>query len=380
MYKNPHCALCNFINVTDVNFSCPTYKNCGRRTRFRHLPRSFSVLMDFSAKTCSKGEIYDPFEKNCQQVQCGSLYKLKRKRCVRKRNFEILGSSALNRSCLTKIVPEDEYSVIDEETVIVNSSGKIYRHGEYEFFNNTDLIVCNEKIKLLIGMVVVHRWTTLIVLSLSLICLGFHMMIYGLLPKQRNLPGRVLLCLSICLFIAHFLFLIENYLNRFKATCLVVGIFLHYFYLCSFCWTNAMSFDIYLTFRGNLLRAPESTGKTFKLYSLYSWGVPLVVVIASVTVEFTELLPSFKPHYAGQMCWIEGKNSLLLFFILPAGIICMENIILFIATAYGIHKQSKASEFAKQRSQSVKEREVSAVPKRSGMMVSKLKMSKSICQ
>ncbi|KAF2358321.1 GPCR family 2 secretin-like [Trinorchestia longiramus] len=83
-------------------------------------------------------------------------------------------------------------------------------------------------------------------------------------------------------------------------------------------------------------------------------------------VNFTDIMPQYKPQYnSGSLCWINNRDSLILFFLMPIGVIILENVALFIVTSYGIYQQSKYSKFAKMRSQSIKKHENRNVPKES---------------
>ena len=97
----------------------------------------------------------------------------------------------------------------------------------------------------------------------------------------------------------------------------------------------------------------------FKLYSYYSWGLPLVLVgIAHLLDHLSRLvfdlsifpnlfslafLADYKPKYGSSLCWFNNKKGLAVFFALPLGAVVLENFVLFIFTIYGIHTQLRAT-------------------------------------
>ncbi|GIY18974.1 g-protein coupled receptor Mth2 [Caerostris extrusa] len=75
-FRNPHCALCNGQNLTEL--SC--HFRDMRHLSFRKFdPQAFALLLDFNLRSgevvgkynpCSIDEIYDPFFKKCRSVVC----------------------------------------------------------------------------------------------------------------------------------------------------------------------------------------------------------------------------------------------------------------------------------------------------------------------
>ena len=102
---------------------------------------------------------------------------------------------------------------------------------------------------------------------------------------------------------------------------------------------NVISFDMCRTF---VSTSPFNSSKTrFKIYSYYSWGVPLLIVlIANVLdrIPVPVVLLDYKPEYATEICWMNNKNASALFFILPVGSLVLENFFFFVMTVYGIQK------------------------------------------
>lgn len=341
VYKNPHCARCNNIDIEDATLDCVSSSDCMRTHRSFKLPFAFSTLMDFSNGDCDNDELYDPLNNHCLKMQCtdSSDHNL---------------SNCTIEDCRTKLLNVGEFFMGERGSLVENLTGAVYLDGEYKLINNSQASVCDKNFEYLSSITTPQKVLTFFVLLLSVLCLFAHITIYMLLPKLRNLPGRNLFSLSCSLFTAHLLFLLGAQVADHYGMCMMVGLSLHYFWLASFCWMNVMSLDVYITFRGHVHRRPDSGGTTFLKYSVYAWGVPFLIMTSALITQFTNIMPAFKPQYAGKMCWINNRDSLILFFLFPIGIIVLENVALFVGTSYGIYQQTKITKFAMKRSQSVK--------------------------
>ena len=175
-------------------------------------------------------------------------------------------------------------------------------------------------------------------ISISLICLFLHIVIYSTLKKLRqSLQSKNLLSLVCSMFFGQSLFLFGFDFTRSKTICVFISVASHYFLLVSFFCMNVISFDVCHTFI-NVLPV-NSIKKRFKIYLYYSWATPAIIVaVANLVDRFpTHVLRDFCPDYATQVCWINNPMALLLFFILPISALVLENIFLFFMTIYAIH-------------------------------------------
>ena len=201
-----------------------------------------------------------------------------------------------------------------------------------------------------------QRLVSDICLAISVICLAFHIGIHAALPKLRNLPGKNLLSLACALFVAQLLFLTAMGAREAVGygCCAALGVLTHYTYLAAFFWMNVMGFDICRTFTGQKTRRSPGAGQrtTFRFYSLYAWGCPVVIVTMGVVLDFTNILDDYAPMYGGHICWISNRNGLGVFFVLPLAVLLFENIILFSMTVLSIFRQAKEAQYAVDKNQS----------------------------
>ncbi|XP_072949451.1 G-protein coupled receptor Mth2-like [Epargyreus clarus] len=187
-------------------------------------------------------------------------------------------------------------------------------------------------------------------LFISSVFLFLVLVVYMLLPHLRNLSGKVLISYVFSLLVA---FLSQGILTQIirpgirPSTCMGLGTTIYCSFLASFCWMNVMSYDIWWTFRGYAkARKIHRRGKTFKfcMYSLYAWGIPLVMAIAYVCINKADLRdkPWIIKPVAPNECYMRGGAKLLYFFV-PMLILIICNWMFFLMTAFNIWRLHRAT-------------------------------------
>ncbi|KAH8282347.1 hypothetical protein KR054_006945 [Drosophila jambulina] len=165
------------------------------------------------------------------------------------------------------------------------------------------------------------------------------LIVYISIAKLRNLPGKILICLVISLFLAY----MSIALGQLKPTsnddvCFFSGFFVYFCLMAAFSWMNITSFDIWKTFGSTKIKSCEKSDqrRQFIWYSCYGWGLP--TLLTAITVAFTKsnVLPDVvRPNFGHGRCWFTydsfGSASLL-FFSGPVGILFIFNLILFVLT------------------------------------------------
>lgn len=70
-------------------------------------------------------------------------------------------------------------------------------------------------------------------MCISAICLIIHLLVYSIVPKLRNLPGKCLMSLSLALLLASISFIASFHIEPFphSVTCISIGLMRHYSFL-----------------------------------------------------------------------------------------------------------------------------------------------------
>ena len=191
-------------------------------------------------------------------------------------------------------------------------------------------------------------------LSLSCIALCLTIIVYSLVPEFNNLPGKILLRISLTLLGGMSLLLLMQIIgsieNLPEPLCVLGAFLLQFFFLSAFSWMTVMSFDIFKTFRslnknGRHLYRTESKNSYTKIYKnrflaycLFAWGTSMLAT------GFTFLLDSdlisdtlfLKPGFGETSCWFNGDLEILVFFYGPIGILLLGNLAMFFCTIRSI--------------------------------------------
>ena len=157
-----------------------------------------------------------------------------------------------------------------------------------------------------------------ILLFLSSVALFLTILVYGIIPEFKTLPGKILLCLSLTFLGAMSLLLMIQLIGSIyiipKLFCTLSSVLLRFFSLSSFSWMTVMSIDIWQTVRslnsnGRHLYRTESKHidqimyKTrFWFYSLCAWGGPIL--------SNSWLL---KPRFGETRCWFYGDLDIFMY-------------------------------------------------------------------
>lgn len=229
-----------------------------------------------------------------------------------------------------------------------------------EYFNSTngDILICAPSVESNYSVTVneTHRLemfkfdriqglVSYIGLLISIICLFVVFVIYMIFPVLRNIPGKCVICLVVSLLLAQVSFMLGGPLVDFRIACFTLAVLVHLFYLCTFCWINVLSVDIFRMISSSNTRSEEDS-TCFIYYSLYAWLTPLVIVGATLAIDFLgDDISEFKPMYGDGICWITQRWALLITFAAPVALIIVINLIIYVITTVKICLISRAARY-----------------------------------
>ncbi|XP_062035364.1 putative adhesion G protein-coupled receptor E4P, partial [Lepus europaeus] len=164
---------------------------------------------------------------------------------------------------------------------------------------------------------------TYVGLSLSLLCLFLAALTFLLCRPIQNTSTSIHLQLSLCLFLAHLLFLTGINRTEPKVLCSVTAGALHYFYLASFIWMLLEGLHLLLTVR-NLKVANYTSANRFKKRFMYpaGYGIPAVIVTVSAIV-------GHKNYGTYTHCWLKPEKGFIWSFMGPVAVIIMINLVFY---------------------------------------------------
>ncbi|XP_012584391.1 PREDICTED: EGF-like module-containing mucin-like hormone receptor-like 2 [Condylura cristata] len=165
---------------------------------------------------------------------------------------------------------------------------------------------------------------TYVGLSLSLLCLFLAAITFRLCKTIQNISTSLHLQLSLCLFLAHLLFLTAIDRTEIKVLCAAIAGTLHYLYLASFTWMLLEGLHLFLTARNLMVVNYASVNMFMKKFMFpVGYGVPAVIVAISA---------AFRPELYGTAarCWLHTEKGFIWGFLGPVCAIFSVNIVFFL--------------------------------------------------
>uniref|UniRef100_A0A2R8ND62 Adhesion G protein-coupled receptor E3 n=1 Tax=Callithrix jacchus TaxID=9483 RepID=A0A2R8ND62_CALJA len=165
---------------------------------------------------------------------------------------------------------------------------------------------------------------TYVGLSLSLLCLLLAALTFLLCKAIQNTSTSLHLQLSLCLFLAHLLFLVGIDQTEPKVLCAIIAGALHYLYLAAFTWMLLESLHLFLTARNLTVVNYSSINRLMKWVMFpVGYGIPAVIVAISA---------ASRPHLYGttDRCWLHLDQGFIWGFLGPVCAIFSVNLVFFL--------------------------------------------------
>ncbi|XP_006896471.1 PREDICTED: EGF-like module-containing mucin-like hormone receptor-like 4-like [Elephantulus edwardii] len=174
---------------------------------------------------------------------------------------------------------------------------------------------------------------TYVGLSLSLLCLFLAALTFLLCRPIQNTSTSLHLQLSICLFLAHLLFLTGINRTKPKVLCSIIAGVLHYLYLASFTWMLLEGLQLFLTVR-NLKVANYLSARNFKKKFMYPFGYGVPAVTVAVSAGIGPRNYGTRTH-----CWFNLKKGFIWSFVGPISVITLINLSFYLTTLWILRDQ-----------------------------------------
>lgn len=337
-YRNPHCAICNKRQEKSLY--------CEKEDR---VPESdFPMLFDGGVsdsgtgvgrtRICpNKDEAYDPLAKKCRNI-IRSMVTGDRisdnQNCHGENTCQFY-------NCTKFVLGKDEYLINDDFSATDLATGKIYKTGEYEINAGGHMEICAEYEVTRQKFSSVMRIVTFIGLAVSIIGIILHLLAFAINSALRNLSGNNLASLCVALILAYVSFIVGLLVQVGGITCKIAAVFTYYSFMASFSWILIMAYDVWKTLRMSTVHlrvvSRERRWCVFIVYSGISWLViPGVLVAVALITQNNSANLSYWPGFGAHNCWFGNRLALLVFFMVPVGIVMILNIILYMASAYMI--------------------------------------------
>ncbi|GFO42879.1 G-protein coupled receptor 64-like [Plakobranchus ocellatus] len=237
-----------------------------------------------------------------------------------------------------------------ERVAVVNG----YLHICVDVFKNLTGSVWTEAKTINTTLGRVRYLVEIICSSLSVVSLVFSAITYCLFPTLRSLPGWNNLSLCVTLAGAHIFLLVTViwgvngcFPSRY---CLAHALLLHYLWLSAFAWMSICCIHMYRVFTtyDNTFCDARSDRKRYKHYCIYGFGLPLLIVITTLTIN-TSLTSGHSTGYNSDICFLDTRRtiwSVVFSLYAPLCLVILTNGYLFAKTSIQMVKVSKVQEHA----------------------------------
>ncbi|XP_066264242.1 uncharacterized protein [Branchiostoma lanceolatum] len=349
IYKNVHCALCEGISLTATsNLRCAYVWD--REDEGDDTPIRFSLtnLFNFNAfgsgenspDQCPSDTIFDPFANACRDYSSAHRSPDSSNKTIPLQNcsepaltftaeeFYVLPNGSVHLLSSNVSCPAEQVAILNTTASICGEC--ILQH----FLNNTQTTDSRDPDQ---------GWLTLGLVSTSVVAVAGFVVQTIRSGQWEKIPEKLKAQMMICMALAEFMFVVRVFVPL-GQICTVYAVLLHYLLLTAFTSMNALAMDLFLTFRDGL----ERVG--FYKYLLYTWLVPVAIVVVTVIVEFAG---SVRVGY-GQDCWIGNPTASLVAFGVPVLCALLVNAFLVNFVLLAIRKSFKIADVANSRSQSSK--------------------------
>ncbi|KAG8179555.1 hypothetical protein JTE90_016125 [Oedothorax gibbosus] len=244
---------------------------------------------------------------------------------------------------------DNEFSVQEDRTVLLY--GDVLEPGSYsiqngrldtclpeEFYEDSnstgDFPAQNsnlDNVSIIVGQVLC---------GISIVALTAHLVSFCLVPAMRTLPGYNLASLSGAFLLGYLFSLIGQIPQVLGFFCVLCGVLVQYFLLAAFFCMNTLAFDVWRTLKMAttklVMSSQNAKRRQFLYYSIYSWGVPLVITIISVIMDNIRATPNWiRPDFGmHDICWMANEKAKLAFFMIPAFVLFSANTLFFVLSAF----------------------------------------------
>ncbi|XP_076146330.1 adhesion G protein-coupled receptor E3-like [Alosa pseudoharengus] len=174
----------------------------------------------------------------------------------------------------------------------------------------------------------------------GLVFLTLAVLTFALCRRNSRVSNMARLNLSVCLLLAHALFLFTQTALRLiqphRVLCKLLAGVLHFLFLCCFVWMSTEAVLLFLSVRKlRQIKAKDRTGPHWRYKLLIGYGIPLVIVSVSAM--------AMPDGHGSEKCWLVTEKGFNWSFLGPVCLILTGNIVLFIIIFLTIHITLRAA-------------------------------------
>ena len=338
-FRNLYCALCNFITIdllscSEFEWHEESYEDLSTFSLsfLFDLQELESPSLDSVSLHCFMHDIGLPEGVVCGETVCPNGYTLHEDTCI----TDQVSPSQLPANetdtvapCQGFRLPESAFTI--ENGSLITNDGYVYDEGRF-ILGNASAVICQANTYTDFSEKSVLGITTIVLCSISPLCLICRLVLQGFWQKYKSFPGRMQFNLVLAMAFAIALLLFSPLATEEDKLCVSLAVLKYYAFLASFVWMTCVAGDTWWALRKSTACQFSHVGSSIVAYLLLGWLLPFIMTITVLSVDLSNVETSFAPRFGGSGCWITQKLPLILFFFLPFFISVVLNIVFFILT------------------------------------------------
>ncbi|KAH9519529.1 hypothetical protein Btru_002934 [Bulinus truncatus] len=191
-----------------------------------------------------------------------------------------------------------------------------------------------------------------VLLPISLFSLLACFTVFVAFRELQTLSGKNNMLLTACLFCSQGALLLGYVVDDMSVSCIVLGVFTHYFCLCLLCALIVCSYNVYAMFTTMHLSANVNReGRRLLLYCCFTFISPVPVILVVIVVHLVSNFPSVVVGYGdGAVCIMSKVNAAWVSLFVPVGVCLVITSLLFTLTCTSLrHNKDVETNAAEER-------------------------------
>ena len=237
-------------------------------------------------------------------------------------------------------IPEASFT-IENGSLILTGDDRVYSEGDYVMDNGSAVICLVSTYSDFSGKSALGI-TTIILCSVSLLCLSCRLILQVVWQKFHSFPGRMQFNFVLAMALSTALLLFSPLARDVDRLCFTLAVLKYFAFLSTFVWMTCVAGDAWWALRSQLQERAS-----ILVYLLVGWLLPLIFTAITLSVDLSDVDPNFDPQFGGPGCWITQRLPLILYFFVPFFITTTLNVVFFLLTIRTLKTAFQVSETLK---------------------------------
>lgn len=186
------------------------------------------------------------------------------------------------------------------------------------------------------------KLTAIICLSVSILFLCVHLIVFLITEYERTIMGKNFAMLCLTMLLGYLSYIGNIVLQNSIQSCIITVIACHFLSISQSAWLLSTSIETWKSIKTTKTQQDYELKNSwrFSYYSLYSWIMPAIITAGTLYLEFGDSNWSneLKPKFSDKSCGFGQANAFFLLHILPVNVNLAINFSFIAATIIKLQK------------------------------------------